>query len=165
MAMSYRDDGVALSPKQQRRHLSGEVEAIASVDPLTAEVHDRPKCVEERRAAVAIGQRRKAAAHLTEIRGETQPKALDRGDTGAPKRRDRPDRPGDDELRAGQRRRPQQRVQTPAQTAAGDEHGPLGPPREHVRELHRDAAPRRMALQPRAFVAELNEQVAKRAWK
>src|SRR2546423_15151235 len=112
MAMSYRDDRVALSPKQQRRHLSSEVRAITSVNPLTAEVHDRPKRVEECRAAVAIGQRCKAAAHLAKIRRETQPKTLDCGDAGAPKRRDRPDRPGDDELRAGQRRRPQQWGQT-----------------------------------------------------
>src|SRR6476646_10481018 len=101
MAMSNRDDRVALSPKQQRRHLSSEVQAITGVNALTAEVHDGPQRVEECRAPLAIGQRCKAAAHLAKIRGETQPKAPDRGDTGAPERRDRPDRPGDDELRAG----------------------------------------------------------------
>src|SRR5689334_5947245 len=124
MPMSNRDDRVALAPEQKRRHLSSEVQAITSVNALTAEVHDRPKRVEERRATLAIGQRRKAAAYLAKIRVEAQPKAPDRSDTGAPKRRDRPDCPGDDELRTGQRRRPQQRVQTPAQAAAGDEHEP-----------------------------------------
>ena len=45
LSVLHRDDPVALTPHDQRRHLRGQIEAVGGVDPLAGRVdHRRAGC-------------------------------------------------------------------------------------------------------------------------
>ena len=161
-AVPHGDDRVAVAPDDQRGHLGGEVEPVPGEDALAHGPDDRAQRRQEGRAGPALRQAGHPAPDLGEVgldadpgEAEHRPEHLADGPRGVADARD-------DELRAGQGGAAQQRVHGAAQAAAGDEDEPLGVLREEVGELHRDAAPERVADERRPLVAEREQQVARR---
>ena len=62
---------VALAPDDQRRHVLGEVQAVACVDELPARPDDPAQGAEERRARVWLGERRERARVVLGVGGRT----------------------------------------------------------------------------------------------
>ena len=145
------------------RQLGRQVQAIARIDALTPEVHYRPQRVQECGAAFTIGESRKAATDLAQVRCNAQADAPQSRHARTAKRRDRPDRQRDREVRAGERRGSQQEVDVRPEAAGRDEHEPLGALGEHVGELHRHATSQRVPHERRPLVAQRDEQVAQHA--
>ena len=67
---------------------------------------------------------------------------------------------GDEQIRARECRRAQDRAHLGTEPAAGDEHQPLGDLGELVGELHRDSAAERVPDERRALVSERDQQIA-----
>ena len=72
-----RDDRVALAPDDQERDRLGEVEPIARVHALTHGIDDRPERVQERRARLAVRERRVTAQDLAQVGVHAQPDAAE----------------------------------------------------------------------------------------
>ena len=159
--MRDRDDRVALAPHDQERQRLGEVEPVARVHALAAEIDDPPERVQERRARRAVRERGVAAQDLADVGVDAQPDAAEQA----------PHRPaGTDELIVDEQRehelgareagRPQQRRDLAAEPAAAHEHEALAVLGELVGELHRHAAAERVPDERRPLVPERDQQIA-----
>ena len=156
-----RDDRVALAPDDEERDRLGEVETVRGVDPLAPDVDDRPQRVQERRARLAVGERRVAAQDLADVGVHAQPDAAEQApDEPAGAHDAIVDQERQHELRARKAGGAQQGADLPAQAAAAHEDQPLAVLGELVGELHRDAAAQRVPDEGRAIVPQRQQQVA-----
>ena len=158
-----RDDRVALAPDDQQRQRLGQVEAVEGGDPLAVGADHRAQGRQERLAALGVGERRVAARDLGDVGGGPQAEQPEPAAEHRARPLPDPGGGGDEEIGAGQRRRPQDRADVGAEAAAGDQHQALDHLRELVGELQRDAAAERVADQGRPLVAERQQQVAQPA--
>ena len=134
------NDRVAFPPDHHERDRLGEVHAIGRVDPLAANVDDRPQRVQERGARVAVRQRGVTAQDLAEVRVHAQPDAAEQI-TNGPAKPKHPvvDQQRQDQLRARKAGSPQQRADLATKAAATHKHQPLAVFKKQVGELHRHA--------------------------
>ena len=68
-AVVERNDRIIRPPDEHRRHVLGEVETVASVDPLAPWVDDRACGVDERAPRVGVAQRVQALGQAAHVGG------------------------------------------------------------------------------------------------
>ncbi len=157
-----RNHPVARAPDQQ--HLPGGEpgQPAAGADRLPTGIDHRAAGGQERPPGVGVGQR---GQRLPGLRGA----GTDRGQSDPAPEPQRgithPVQPArgqhrQHEFAAGQRGRPQQRVEFAAQPARADQHQPVDPFGKQVGQLHRDAATQRMPDHRRRRHVQGIEQVA-----
>ncbi len=159
-AVLDRDDGVLRAPDDQQRQVDREVEPVTAVDALALDVEDAACGVHEGLAGGGITQGAEPDEALPQARGQGDPglaeqpvqAAAGSADPGAGDERQ-------DELGAGQRRRPQERAHLGTESARADQGETPHPLGELVAELHRDPAAEAVPHHGDAVVAEGGEQV------
>ena len=158
------DQRVAPAPEDQHRHAGREVQLVARVDALAAEVEDRARRVQEGAAGVLVAERREAVGDPWRSGlGCSPTRASQRAGRGARAEHAGPRERRQHEVGAREGRGAQHHVDLASEAAAGDEREALDALGELVGELHRDAAAERVADDRRALVAEREQQVADEA--
>ena len=159
-----RDDPIVSAPHHQTRDLIHQVEAVSGADALTATINDTTQSVEERTAALRIGERGARPHGLDHTRGRPdahstrQPAHHRRRSDHVPVCDQR-----DQVLTARKCSGPQRDADISAESPAGHQDEPFTAFRVLVGELHGDATAERVTDHRRGPMTQRVEEVAETA--